>query len=67
MWTVRLCEKPIEADPALCDVDQDGVLDILVADHAFHLTAVSGMSTKAGRRRLTLEHAAPADSRKSAR
>jgi hypothetical protein len=67
MWTVRLCEKPIEADPALHDVDQDGVLDILVADHAFHLTAVSGMATKAARRRLNLESSARADSQRGAR
>ena len=42
----------IEADPAVVDVDGDGILDILIADHDFNLTAISGLATAGARRKL---------------
>jgi hypothetical protein len=40
----------IEGAPALVDVNKDGVLDILVADHGFKLTALSGLGTIGARK-----------------
>jgi hypothetical protein len=42
----------IEADPAVADLDGDGVLDILIADHGFNLTAISGRATIAARKQF---------------
>jgi len=50
LWSYRVSEKPISADPAVAHVDGDGVLDILVAGYDFRLTAVSGFPTKSARR-----------------
>jgi hypothetical protein len=41
LWHVQVGSEPIEADPALGSCRGDGLPDILIADHAFRLTAFS--------------------------
>jgi hypothetical protein len=52
LWSLDVSEKPIEADPAIADLNGDGILDILVADHGFGLTAVNGLGAANARKRL---------------
>jgi outer membrane protein assembly factor BamB len=41
-WHAKVGRDLIEADPVVADLNGDGILDILVADHDFHLYAVNG-------------------------
>jgi outer membrane protein assembly factor BamB len=41
LWHVQVGSEPIEADPTLVSCRGDGLPDILIADHAFRLTAFS--------------------------
>ncbi len=52
LWGVPLGQKMIEADPAIADLDGDGVLDILIATQSGELHAISGRATRGARRRL---------------
>jgi len=47
LWHLKLGDDeirgaPIEADPVVTDLDGDGIPDVLVASHDFHLYAISG-------------------------
>jgi outer membrane protein assembly factor BamB len=42
VWHDQVANGLIEADPVVADLDGDDVSDILIADHEFHLDALSG-------------------------
>ena len=42
LWQEKIALKSIEADPVMTDLNNDGVDDILIASHDFHLYAING-------------------------
>jgi outer membrane protein assembly factor BamB len=42
LWHSKVGQDLIEADPVVADLDGDGIGDVLIADHDFHLYAISG-------------------------
>jgi outer membrane protein assembly factor BamB len=42
LWRLKVAQDSIEADPAVADLNNDGVDDILIASHDFRLYAIDG-------------------------
>lgn len=52
LWDIAVATQQFEADVALADLDQDDVLDFVLANYDFSLAAVSGRGVAAARREL---------------
>jgi outer membrane protein assembly factor BamB len=50
LWRAKIGQDQTEADPVVADLNGDGVDDILIANHDFHLYAIDGLIVVSGLR-----------------